>query len=147
MAKRDNQDFEFTDNELEAQIVQEEENRIILATSNDVAKFERYSNLFDHPNIKDIIPDFYTGESLIGHVIAIHNYEWKESYAHKVQFVVADIEIAGYDGMSRAGFFSVAAKTVFKGLDNAKVQLPIVVGVKQQKNTYIFCNPTELLRK
>lgn len=146
MAKRDN-DYQEQEFPTEQEIVHSEETRIVELTNSDMQKFERYVNIFEHSRIKDIMPDFYAGEALIGLVIAIHHYVWAESFQYKVPFVQADIEIAGHGGQAKAAFFSVAAKTFFKGLDSVGVQLPIVVGVKRQGNTYTFCDPNELLKR
>ena len=112
----------------------------------EIVRFGQYSNLFNHPQIKEIIPDFYNGRDLIGTILAIWDYEWKESRTFG-DFIVATVELPNDPEKIRVAFFSLPIKTIFRGLEGKSVPKPFVVYVERANQTYTFTNPETALLK
>lgn len=112
----------------------------------EIVRFTNYPSLFNHPQIKEIIPDFYNGRDLVGTIVAIWEWEWKESRTFG-DFIVATVELPNDPEKIRVAFFSLPIKTIFRGLEGKQIPKPFVVGIDRANQTYTFVDPTEFLSK
>ncbi len=137
-------------NEEELQVLEEafEDELDLMADvpSSEIVRFGQYASLFEHPQIKEIIPDFYNGRDLVGTILAIWSWEWKESRAFG-DFIVAEVELPNDTEKIRVAFFSLPVKTIFRGLEGKNVPKPFVVALERTNQTYTFTNPRDFLAK
>lgn len=136
------------DNENELEFIGQEVNPLIEVSSNAMSEFLKATNLWDLDIIDEIMPEFYPASDLLGQVIKIHDFEWKESREFGA-FVVASCQLPQDENRINIGFFSVPTITFFKGLDlhKDKVKFPFVIAIVGARRTYTFEDPVKYLAK
>jgi hypothetical protein len=132
-------------NEEFSELLENEANVLANVPKSEITSLMSYTNLWDLEEIKEIIPDFYNGRDLIGQLVAIHSYEWKESRQY-ADFIIAKCELPNSKELVAVGFFSIAVLTIFRGLDNVQVKFPFVVGIERANLTYTFVNPKTFIQ-